>query len=48
MSARWKLAQAQFPAAHLAEHRVIGDRIVVTYKTEGSGLIVTQLDDEDH
>ena len=40
--------RAQFPAAHLAEHRVIGDRIVVTYKTEGSGLIVTQLDDEDH
>jgi hypothetical protein len=40
--------RAEFPAPHLAEHRVLGDRIVVTYKTDGSRLLVTQLDDEDH
>ncbi len=37
--------QARFPAPHLAEHRIIGDRIVVTYKKEGDRLLVTQLDD---
>ncbi len=40
--------RSEFPAPHLAEHRVIGDRIVVTYKTDGDRLVVTQLDDEDH
>jgi hypothetical protein len=35
----------EFPAPHLAEHQVLGDRIVVTYRTEGDRLIVTQLDD---
>ncbi|MEX1295086.1 MAG: hypothetical protein AB1Z67_02835 [Candidatus Limnocylindrales bacterium] len=38
----------EFPAPHLAEHRVIGDTIVVTYKTDGDRLVVTQLDDRDH
>ncbi len=40
--------RSEFPAPHLAEHRVIGDQIVVTYKTDGDRLVVTQLDDEDH
>jgi hypothetical protein len=40
--------RAEFPAPHLAEHRVIGDQIVVTYKTDGDRLIVTQLDDRNH
>ncbi len=35
----------EFPAPHLAEHRIIGDRIVVTYKQDGDRLVVTQLDD---
>jgi len=38
--------RGEFPAPHLAEHRVIGDHIVVTYKTDGNRLVVTQLDDE--
>jgi hypothetical protein len=37
--------RAEFPAAHLAEHRVLGSRIVVTYKEDGGDLVVTQLDD---
>jgi len=40
--------RAEFPAPHLAEHRVIGDRIIVTYRTDGDRLLVTQLDDEAH
>ena len=36
----------EFPAPHLSEHQMLGDRIVVTYKTEGARLLVTQLDDE--
>ena len=40
--------RSEFPAPHLAEHRVIGDQIVVTYKTDGDRLVVTQLDDENH
>jgi hypothetical protein len=40
--------RADFPAPHLAEHRVIGDHIVVTYKTDGDRLVVTQLDDKTH
>jgi hypothetical protein len=40
--------RSEFPAAHLAEHRVIGDRIVVTYRQDGNRLVVTQLDDEGH
>ena len=40
--------RTEFPAPHLAEHRVIGDQIVVTYKTDGDRRIVTQLDDRDH
>lgn len=36
----------EFPAPHLSEHQVIGDRIVVTYRVDGERLIVTQLDDE--
>jgi hypothetical protein len=35
----------EFPAAHLSEHQVLGDPIVVTYRTEGDRLVVTQLDD---
>lgn len=38
----------EFPAPHLAEHRVIGDHIVVTYKTDGERLVATQLDDQNH
>ena len=37
--------RAEFPATHLAEHQVIGDLIVVTYRQEGERLLVTQLDD---
>ncbi len=40
--------RAEFPAPHLQEHRLIGDRIVVTYRRDGERLIVTQLDDEQH
>jgi hypothetical protein len=40
--------RSEFPASHLAEHKVIGDVIEVTYKTDGDRLIVTQLDDEAH
>jgi len=36
----------EFPAPHLSEHQMLGDRIVVTYKTESDRLLVTQLDDE--
>jgi hypothetical protein len=35
----------EFPAAHLIEHQVIGDLIVVTYRQDGQRLVVTQLDD---
>ena len=40
--------RSEFPAPHLAEHKVIGDLIEVTYRTDGDRLVVTQLDDEDH
>ncbi len=40
--------RSEFPAPHLAEHRVIGDNIVVTYRTDGDRLVVTQLDDANH
>ena len=40
--------RSEFPAPHLAEHRVIGDQIVVTYKSDGDRLVVTQLDDKGH
>ena len=40
--------RSEFPAPHLAEHRVLGDRIVVTYKSDGDRRIVTQLDDREH
>jgi hypothetical protein len=40
--------RSEFPAPHLAEHRVLGDRIVVTYKSDGDRLVATQLDDERH
>jgi hypothetical protein len=35
----------EFPAPHLQEHQVLGDRIVVTYRMDGDRRIVTQLDD---
>jgi hypothetical protein len=35
----------EFPAAHLIEHQVIGDLIVVTYRQDGQRLVVIQLDD---
>ncbi len=38
----------EFPAPHLAEHKVLGDQIVVTYKTDGDRLLVTRLDDKLH
>ena len=38
----------EFPAAHLIEHRLVGDVITVTYKQEGDRLMVTQLDDPAH
>jgi hypothetical protein len=37
--------RSEFPAPHLAEHQVLGDRIVVTYKEDDDRLVVTQLDD---
>lgn len=37
----------EFPAPHLAEHRVIGDQIIVTYRVDGDRLVVTRLDDKD-
>jgi hypothetical protein len=40
--------RSEFPAPHLGEHQVIGDQIVVTYKTDGDRLVVTQLDDKAH
>ena len=40
--------RSEFPASHLTEHKVIGDVIEVTYKTDGDRFIVTQLDDEAH
>ena len=40
--------RAEFPAPHLAEHRVLGDQIVVTFKTDDDRLVVTQLDDQNH
>ena len=38
----------EFPAAHLIEHRLIGDIITVTYRQDGERLLVTQLDDPAH
>ena len=38
----------EFPAPHLAEHQVLGDQIVVTYRRDGDRLVVTQLDDRQH
>ena len=38
--------RAEFPAPHLSEHQIVGDRIVVTYKQDDGRRIVTQLDDE--
>ena len=40
--------RAEFPASHLNEHKVLGDRIEVTYKEDGERLVVTQLDDRAH
>jgi hypothetical protein len=40
--------RAEFPASHLSEHKVIGDVIEVTYKTDDDRRIVTQLDDDAH
>jgi hypothetical protein len=40
--------RTEFPAPHLSEHQIIGDRIVVTYRRDGDRLVVTQLDDEAH
>lgn len=40
--------RSEFPASHLSEHRLLGDRIVVTYRQDGARLVVTQLDDESH
>ena len=40
--------RSEFPASHLGEHKVIGDVIEVTYKTDGDRLVVTQLDDRNH
>ena len=37
--------RSEFPAPHLAEHQILGDHIVVTYKHDGQRLVVTQLDD---
>ncbi len=37
--------RSEFPAAHLAEHQIIGDRILVTFKQHADRLVVTQLDD---
>lgn len=37
----------EFPAPHLAEHQVLGDRITVTFKRDGDRLVVTQLDDAE-
>jgi len=37
--------RSEFPAPHLAEHRILGDRIVVTYKQDRGRRVVTQLDD---
>ena len=34
----------EFPASHLAEHQLIGDLIVVTYRQDGARLLVTQRD----
>jgi hypothetical protein len=38
--------RSEFPAPHLAEHRLLGDRIVVTYKRDDERRVVTQLDDD--
>lgn len=35
----------EFPAPHLAEHQVLGDRIEVTFTRDGDRLLVTRLDD---
>ena len=40
--------RAEFPASHLNEHKVLGDRIEVTFKLDGDRRVVTQLDDRDH
>ena len=37
--------RSEFPAPHLAEHRILGDRIIVTYKQDRDRRVVTQLDD---
>lgn len=37
----------EFPAPHLSEHMLLGDRIVVTYRQDGDRLMVTQLDDTE-
>ncbi len=39
--------QSDFPASHLAEHQVLGERIEVTYQRDGERLLVTQLDDAE-
>jgi hypothetical protein len=39
--------RSEFPAPHLAEHQILGDRIVVTYKRDADRLVVTQLDDAE-
>jgi hypothetical protein len=50
---RWEFDTSQlrfrpeFPAPHLAEHQVLGDRITVTFKRDGDRLVVTQLDDAE-
>lgn len=38
--------RAEFPAAHLSEHQILGDPIEVTFRTEGERRVVTRLDDE--
>jgi hypothetical protein len=40
--------RAEFPASHLNEHKVLGDRIEVTFRQDGDRLVVTQLDDRNH
>lgn len=40
--------RAEFPVSHLNEHKVLGDRIEVTFRQDGDRLVVTQLDDRNH
>jgi hypothetical protein len=40
--------RAEFPASHLNEHKVLGDRIEVTFRLDGERRVVTQLDDRNH